>query len=142
SNISGRRGRIASISKERGYRREAALAAVLFLASTAMVVWQNTRLTVLWDASYVLENASRIAAGDVPYRDFPFPYPPITFAVQALIIKIFGRAWWHHVAYAALSCGAASALTFFIARSFTKPLAAFFLSLPLALLGSYCILPP
>jgi hypothetical protein len=94
---------------------------------------------VLWDASYVLENATRIAAGDVPYRDFPFPYPPLTFALQALIIKLFGRAWWHHVAYAALACGAASAMTYAVARSFTK--AAFLLCLPLALLGIYCIFP-
>ena len=73
-------------------------AAILFFASAAVAVWQNSRLTILWDASYVLENASRIAASDVPYRDFPFPYPPITFAAQALIIKLFGPAFWHHVA--------------------------------------------
>ena len=58
-------------------------------ASAAVCVWQNCRLTVMWDASYILENASRIAAGDVPYRDFPFPYAPLTFALQALIIKLF-----------------------------------------------------
>jgi len=49
------------------------------LASAATVVWQNTRLTVLWDLSYILENAWRIASGDVPYRNFPFPYAPATF---------------------------------------------------------------
>src|SRR5204863_2206119 len=77
------RGRIASISEQTRYRL--AIAA-LFVASAGVVVWQNSRLTVLWDASYMLENASRIAGGDVPYRDFPFPYAPLTFALQALII--------------------------------------------------------
>ena len=136
------RRRIAPISEQTGYRLNAVAAgAVLFVASAAVVVWQNSRLTVLWDASYVLENASRIAAGDVPYRDFPFPYAPLTFALQALVIKLFGRAWWHHVAYAAIACGAASALTFAIARRFVKPLVAFVLCLPLSLLGIYCIFP-
>ena len=74
-------------------------AAVLFVASAATVVWQNTRFVVLWDVSYILENATRIAAGDVPYRDFPFPYAPLTFLTQAAIIRIFGRAYWHHIAY-------------------------------------------
>jgi hypothetical protein len=66
----------------------------LFTASAAVVIWQNTRLAVLWDASYVLENASRIAAGDVPYREFPIPYAPLTFLGQAAIIRILGRAYW------------------------------------------------
>lgn len=122
-------------------RSDWAAAAVLFLASAAVVIWQNSRLTVLWDASYILENASRIAAGDVPYRDFPFPYAPLTFALQALIIRLFGRVFWHHIAYAAMACGAASALTYFIARRLTRPSIAFLLSLPLALLGINCIYP-
>ena len=36
-------------------------------------MWQNSRLAVLWDLSYVLENSYRISLGDFPYRDFPFP---------------------------------------------------------------------
>src|SRR2546428_13712886 len=117
------------------------IASVLFAASAAVVVWQNFRLTILWDVSYVLENATRMAAGDVPYRDFPFPYAPLTLLTQAAIIRIFGRAYWHHIAYAALACGVASAVTYCIVRRIVaRPLAAI-LCAPLIPLGIYCILP-
>ena len=111
------------------------------MASACFVVWQNSRLTILWDASYVLESAARIAAGDVPSRDFPFPYAPLTFALQAAIIRLFGRAYWHHIAYAALACGVATAMTFAVARSLVSPRVAVILCVPLALLGIYCIFP-
>jgi len=105
------------------------------------VLWQNARLTVLWDVSYILENATRIAAGDVPYRDFPFPYAPLTFAVQSAIIKLFGRVYWHHIAYATLACAAATLLTFLLARRFAAASIALAFTAPLALLGIYCVLP-
>src|SRR5436305_7286168 len=118
------------------------IALLLGLGSASVVVWQNSRLTVLWDLSYILENASRIAAGDVPYRDFPFPYAPLTFVVQALVIRIFGRALWHHVAYAAIICALATALTYLIALRITKSRAlSVILTLPLIPLGIYCIFP-
>src|SRR5258705_6447944 len=90
-------------SKERrfGYNIDTVAAVFLSATSAAVVVFQNSPFTILWDASYVLENATRIAAGDFPYRDFPFPYAPLTFIVQALIILIGARVWWHHVLYAA-----------------------------------------
>ena len=106
-----------------------------------MVLWQNARLAILWDVSYVLENATRIAAGDVPYRDFPFPYAPLTFLVQAAIVRLFGRVYWHHVAYAMLACGAATALTYLVVRRFVTRATAVWLTLPLALLGIYCVYP-
>lgn len=134
-------GIVASSADSGGYSRDGALAAVLALASAATVVWQGSRLAVLWDASYVLEHAARIAAGDVPYRDFAFPYAPLTFLVQAAIIRLFGRVYWHHVLYAALACGAATALTYVVVRRFVPRATAFFVTLPLALLGIYCILP-
>ncbi len=105
------------------------------------MAWQNARLTILWDVSYILENATRIAAGDVPYRDFPFPYAPLTFVAQAAIIRLFGRAWWHHVAWAIAGGALASALAFLIARRIVPASIAFVVSLPLVLLGVYCILP-
>src|SRR5436305_5172453 len=118
------------------------IALLLAIGSAAIVVWQNSRLTVLWDLSYILENASRIAAGDVPYRDFPFPYAPLTFVVQALLIRLFGRALWHHVAYAAIVGAIATALTYLIALRITKSRAlSVILTLPLIPLGIYCIFP-
>lgn len=123
-------------------RFERLAAPLLFLATAAVVVWQNRRLTVLWDLCYILENATRIAAGDVPYRDFPFPYAPLTFVTQAAIIRLFGRAIWHHVAWAGLCGGAACALTYAIVRRIAADARlAFVLTLPLVLLGIYCIFP-
>src|ERR1041385_3447631 len=118
------------------------IALLLGIGSALVVLWQNSRLTVLWDLSYILENASRIAAGDVPYRDFPFPYSPLTFVTQALLIKLLGRALWHHVAYAALACGVATSLTYCIVLRITRSrIVSVILTLPLIVVGIYCIFP-
>ena len=122
-------------------RSDRVIAAGLAVFTSAVVVVQNARLTVLWDLSYILENATRIAMGDVPYRDFPFPYAPLTFVLQALIIKLFGRALWHHVAYAAFAGGAATALAYMIVRCVADRSRAVVLTLPLIPLGIYCIYP-
>lgn len=122
------------------------VALFIFLTTAAVIVWQNSRLSVLWDLSYILENSFRISLGDVPYRDFPFPYPPLTFLIQAGLIKLAGRAFWHHVVYCALAGGLAGVLTWRILlnclRATARPrLLAFLLSLPLIPLGIYCIFP-
>src|SRR5881394_4068903 len=85
--------------------------ALLFLGTAAIVVWQNARLAVLWDLSYILENSYRISLGDLPYRDFPFPHAPITFLIQAGIIKLAGRVFWHTTVYCALTGGLATVTT-------------------------------
>src|SRR5713101_2527837 len=122
------------------------VASFLFLATAAVVVWQNSGLTVLWDLSYILENSSRMALGDVPYRDFPFPYAPLTFLIQAALIKLTGRVLWHHIAYCAVTGGLASVVTWrIVLRSLWGSdharWLAFVLSFPLMVLGIYCIYP-
>src|SRR6267142_4679314 len=87
------------------------LALLLALASAGMVFWQNARLAVLWDLSYILENSYRISLGDIPYRDFPFPYAPLTFLIQATIIKLTGRVFWHHILYCAIVGASGTVLT-------------------------------
>ncbi len=88
-----------------------------------------------------------MAAGDVPYRDFVMPFPPGTFLIQAALIRIFGSHFALHVAYAALISGAATVLTYKILimlfeDQHERPrLIAFFLALPLVLLGIYSIFP-
>jgi hypothetical protein len=130
------------------WRRSDTLTAILLFTATAIVViWQNLRLGVLWDLSYVLENAHRISLGDVPYKDFPFPYAPITFLIQAAIIKITGRVFFHHVIYSALAGGAGTLITWrillYVLRGAVRShrLIAFLLSAPLTVLGIYCIYP-
>jgi len=115
---------------------------LLFFATGAFVLWQNLHLTVLWDLSYILENATRISLGQLPYRDFPFPYAPLTFLVQAAIIKLFGRVVLHHFFYAALTSALASLLTWRIllrllaASRLPVRSVAFLLAVPLIFIGT------
>jgi hypothetical protein len=132
----------ANISLRTG---ELLAAVLLFFAATAVVVWQNSRLAVLWDLSYILENANRIALGQIPYRDFPFPYAPLTFLIQAALIKLTGRVFWHTIVYAALINGLSIILTWrIVARLLPKEHGkwlALLLVLPLVPLGLYSIFP-
>ena len=69
----------------------------LFAATACVVLWQNAHVAVLWDTSYVLDSAARFALGQAPYRHFPFVHPPLTFLIQAAIIRFTGRVFFHHV---------------------------------------------
>ena len=51
----------------------------------------------------------------MPYRDFPFVHPPLTFLIQAAIIRFTGRVFFHHVIYAAVVGGLGTVLTWRIA---------------------------
>ena len=122
-------------------------AAGLFAATAAVVLWQNAHVAVLWDLSYVLDTATRIAQGQLPYRDFPFAHAPLTFLIQAAIIRLTGRVFFHHVLYAAIIGGLGTVLTWRIAlHSLTGRIDAawsvsLILAAPLTVLGIYCILP-
>ncbi len=123
------------------------LAAIfLALASAAIVIWQNSHLTVLWDLSYILENSYRISLGQIPYRDFPFPYAPLTFLTQAALIKLTGRVFFHHVIYCAVVNGLSVLLTWqillrILRTTSNKRLLALVLTTPLAVLGVYGVFP-
>jgi hypothetical protein len=119
----------------------------LFAATAAVVWWQNSRLTVLYDLSGVLEPATRIAQGDLPYRDFPFPYAPLTFLIQAAIIKLTGAIYWHHIVYACIVAGVSTVLTWLILNLLFEDhlpaprVTALVLAIPAVILGVYCIFP-
>jgi hypothetical protein len=127
--------------------RDAFAAAAFFLATTAFTLWQNTRVAVLWDLSYLLDSSYRISLGQLPYRDFPFAHAPLTFLIQALIIKLAGRVYFPHILYAALAGGAATVLTWRILLKVLTPIAdrawllATLLAAPLIFLGIYGIYP-
>jgi hypothetical protein len=124
-----------------------AAGAFLFSGTAAVVWWQNTRLTVLYDLSGVLEPAMRMAQGDRPYLDFPFPYAPLTFLTQAELIRLTGMVYWHHIVYCCVIAGFGTLLAWrILVRLFLnilpRPrLTAFLLSLPLIPLGIYCVFP-
>jgi hypothetical protein len=102
---------------------------------------------VLFDLSYVLENAWRIAAGDVPYRDFPLPHAPGTFVIQALIVKLFDASFTTHAVYCALIGGASTVLALKILELLLEPYfqafraLALVLAAPLVVLNVYAIYP-
>src|SRR6185436_3696218 len=121
-------------------------AAALAIATGVVVIWQNAHLAVLWDLSYALDQSYRIALGDVPYRDFPFVHPPITFLIQAAIIKLTGPVFWHTTAYCAIAGGVGTILAWRVMRRILSGLPhakifALLLTLPLVPLGIYCVFP-
>jgi len=119
----------------------------LFAATAVVVWWQNTRLTVLYDLCGVLEHAARIAQGDLPYRDFPFPYAPLTFLTQAAVIELTGAVYWHHIAYCCIVAGLSTVVLWRIIASIVRDhlarpkLTAFVLAFPATVVGIYCIFP-
>ena len=122
------------------------IALCLAVASAAIVIWQNSHLAVLWDLSYILENSYRMSLGQIPYRDFPFPYAPLTFLTQAALIKLTGRVFFHHVIYCAVINGLSVLLTWRILlrilhATTNKRLLALVLTTPLAVLSVYGIFP-
>jgi hypothetical protein len=119
----------------------------LFLATAAFVLWQNSRVAVIWDISYILDSAYRLSLGQIPYRDFPFVHPPLTFLLQATIMRLTGRVFFHHVLYAAIIGGLATVVTWRItfhtlAADLTSVrLLSLLLAAPLSVLGIYSIMP-
>ena len=102
---------------------------------------------MLVDISYILNIATRIAAGDVPYAQFPLAQAPLTFLTQAVLIKLFGPHFFVQIAYAAIAGGLATVLTYVIARRLVAGVVASpdalaaLLAIPLVPLGIYAILP-
>src|SRR5712691_5856753 len=136
-----------SVSAATWRPRDWLAALLLFSATAAVVLWQNSRLGVLWDLSYILENSYRISLGDLPYRDFPLPYAPLTFLTQAALIKLTGRVFFHHVLYCAFVGGVGTVLTWRILLNLMRGtvsyagMVALLLAAPLTVLGIYCIFP-
>ncbi len=132
---------------ERWQLRDFAAAAGLFIATASVVLWQNAHVAALWDASYTLDSAARIALGQMPYRDFPFVHAPLTFLIQAAIIRLTGRVFFHHVLYAAVMCSLGTVLAWRIVLRSLSPRVqyawaiALLLAAPLTFLGVYSILP-
>jgi hypothetical protein len=122
-------------------------AAGLLLATAGVVLWQNAHVAVLFDLSYILNTAARIALGQMPYRDFPLAHAPLTFLTQAAIIRLTGRVFFHHVLYTASIGGLGSVLAFRIAlcslrgRVAAAWPVALLAAAPLTVLGIYCIVP-
>jgi hypothetical protein len=123
---------------------------LLFLGTAAFVGWQNSRVAVLWDLEYLLDTSWRIALGQMPYRDFPLVHGPLTFVLQAALIRLAGRHYLVPVAYAAVAGGAGTVLTWRIVLRVVRGtsvfasaswLVALVLAAPLTVLGVYSVYP-
>ena len=124
--------------------RDFLAAALLFASTGAFVLWQNSRVAVLWDLGYLLDTSWRIALGQVPYRDFPFAHAPLTFLIQAGLIRLGGRHYLVTVAYAAAAGGLASVLTWRILLRVMRGAGwwmALVMAAPLPVLGIYSVYP-
>ncbi len=127
--------------------RDGIVAAALFAAAAGVVLWQNAHVAVLFDLSYILNTAERIAMGQVPYRDFPLAHAPLTFLIQAAIIRLTGRVFFHHVLYVAITGGLGTVLAWRIALASLRGRVAAawalapLIAVPLVFLGIYCIVP-
>ncbi len=127
--------------------RDFITACALLFATACVVLWQNAHVAILWDLGYVLDSAARIAAGQMPYRDFPFAHAPLTFLIQAAIIRITGRVYFHHVLYVAAVGGIGTILTWRLAlramhgRIRAAWPVALSLAAPLVVVGIYCVFP-
>lgn len=126
------------------------VSAALLLATTGFTLWQNTRVAVLWDLSYLLDSAWRFSLGQVPYREIPFAHAPLTFLAHASLVRIFGRVYLPHVLCAALEGGLATVLTWRILHELAASergneragwLRSGLLAAPLVFVGIYGIYP-
>ena len=123
-------------------------AIALFCVAAGVAFWQSSRVTVLWDLTYVLEIAHRIAGGGVPYKEFVVPQPPLTFLIQAAIVRFMEPGFLWHRLYCAVVAGGTAALTWHVivmqlndARPRHRALIGAIAAVPTVFLNGYAILP-
>jgi hypothetical protein len=123
--------------------RDTIAALTLFLATAAVTLWQNSRIAVLWDISYLLDTAYRITLHQTLYKDLPFSHAPLTFLLQAAIIELAGRVYYPHVLYAAVAGATGTVVTWRILLRILNNawITAILLAVPLTVLGIYSIYP-
>jgi hypothetical protein len=131
-------------------RRDLLAAIAIFVATAGFVLWQNTQIAILWDLSYLLDTSWRVALGQVPYRDFPLVHPPLTFLIQAAIMRLAGRHYELHVVYAAIVGGLGTVVAWrIILRILIDKMGSvrsawavsLLLAAPLTVLGVYSVYP-
>ena len=81
-----------SIPAARTPRAIVAAFAAIFLATFAILFVCMTRSPTVHDEGLVLTNAMRVAAGQIPHRDFYTPYGPAQYYALAWLFKLFGES--------------------------------------------------
>ncbi|MGQ9898172.1 MAG: hypothetical protein ACUVR8_11525 [Acidobacteriota bacterium] len=99
------------------------------------------RTGVLGDYTYIMDTAWRIAQGDVMYRDFGLPHSPLTFHVQATLIKLFGFSYQLTAWYCTLVNVVYVLLTYRLLQLLLPAWSAVGVCLPLVWLAPHAIYP-
>jgi hypothetical protein len=131
-------------SGERGVWRQAVLwlaVCVLGFGAGAVHQWQTGRVGVLGDYAYIVDTAWRIAQGEVMYRDFGLPHSPLTFHVQATLIKVFGFSYGVTAWYCTVVNVVYVVLTYGLVRVVVPGWSGVALCVPLVWLAPHCIYP-
>jgi len=117
--------------------------AVCVLGVGAGVVhqWQTGRIGVLGDYAYIVDTAWRIAQGEVMYRDFGLPHSPLTFHVQATLIRVFGFSYGVTAWYCTVVNVVYVVLTYGLVRVLVPGWSGVALCVPLVWLAPHCIYP-
>ncbi len=114
---------------------------VLGVGAGAVHQWQTGRVGVLGDYAYIVDTAWRIAQGEVMYRDFGLPHSPLTFHVQATLIKVFGFSYGVTAWYCTVVNVAYVVLTYGLVRELVSGWSGVALCVPLVWLAPHGIYP-
>jgi len=114
---------------------------VLAVGAGAVHQWQTGRIGVLGDYAYIVDTAWRIAQGEVMYRDFGLPHSPLTFHVQATLIKVFGFSYGVTAWYCTVVNVGYVLLTYGLVRVLVPGWSGVALCVPLVWLAPHCIYP-
>jgi hypothetical protein len=129
---------------ERGVWRQAVqwlAVCVLAVGAGAVHQWQTGRIGVLGDYAYIVDTAWRIAQGEVMYRDFGLPHSPLTFHVQATLIRVFGFSYGVTAWYCTVVNVVYVVLTYGLVRVLVPGWSGVALCVPLVWLAPHCIYP-
>jgi len=114
---------------------------VLAVGAGAVHQWQTGRIGVLGDYAYIVDTAWRIAQGEVMYRDFGLPHSPLTFHVQATLIRVFGFSYGVTAWYCTVVNVVYVVLTYGLVRVLVPGWSGVALCVPLVWLAPHCIYP-
>jgi hypothetical protein len=114
------------------------LQCLIFLAVAAFSASANW-LTIgsFWgDPARSLFEIYRASTGEIPYRDFMFPYPPLPISVLGLMLHYGGASFRvAQSAYDAIGLGCVFAV-WVLARRFARPVPAFLITLAFVIAGA------
>jgi Glycosyltransferase family 87 len=95
-----------------------AVHALIFLATALYLIYfgKNDIAAVSWSLTFYYENASKVMAGMVPYRDFPFEYPILSFPLFLIPRLLFSDLGSYKVAFVVEMLAFDAAALYLIAR--------------------------